>query len=98
VEEVFWSHVRRGPAESCWEWQGRIYGDGYGRFLGYLATHRLAYYFTTGVDPEELLVCHHCDNPPCCNPDHLFLGTHADNMRDMVQKGRHRSQTKKQIA
>jgi hypothetical protein len=66
--------------------------DGYGAFTvdgkKYKA-HRLAFELATGADPTGLLVCHHCDTPSCVNPDHLFLGTQADNLRDMTQKERH---------
>lgn len=51
-------------------------------------THRLAYYAATGIDPKDFYVCHTCDNPLCCNPTHLFLGTAQDNMKDCVAKGR----------
>lgn len=77
----------------CWPWIGRTTHDGYGQIqIGkstYLV-HRLQYYIYTEIDPGELLVCHTCDNPRCCNPNHLFLGTDADNNRDCLNKGRHK--------
>lgn len=86
-------HARMNAAESgCWEWQGARNARGYGCYypamgVKFLA-HRYAYQQAFGAIPEDLEVCHRCDNPPCCNPDHLFLGTHVDNMADMVAKDR----------
>jgi len=76
----------------CWEWSGaKRHGVGYGVVQAdgkFLYTHRLAYMICIGDIPPKRIVCHRCDNPPCCNPDHLFLGTHKDNWRDMMMKGR----------
>lgn len=81
----------------CWEWKKRIDGGGYGRLKIQLGTrasfrmdgaHRYAWTIFFGNIPEGMHVLHRCDNRRCCNPDHLFLGSHADNMRDMVSKGR----------
>lgn len=92
----FWAKVdRRGPDE-CWPWTGAINRarGGYGTFgrgpreagTGY--AHRVAWELVNGPAPPGQLVCHRCDNPPCCNPAHLFLGSVADNQRDMAAKGR----------
>lgn len=84
----------------CWNWTGKVKKSrgGYGQILLYcnqlenkkrlFAAHRVSYAYYNGVDPGGLCVMHICDNPTCVNPDHLKLGTHADNMRDMADKGR----------
>lgn len=77
--------------DGCWEWLGAISSGGYGSLVvkgKSLKPHRFIYSIMHGAIPEGMQVCHHCDNPPCCNPDHLFLGSHQDNMRDMHDKGR----------
>jgi hypothetical protein len=87
----FWARIHvRGP-DDCWEWT-RALSHGYGHCSWadgkVRQAHRIAYALTLG-DPGAIHVCHHCDNPPCCNPAHLFLGTDADNVRDMHAKGRY---------
>lgn len=79
--------------DGCWLWRGGRSPRGYGRFKvsgKTLRAHRWAYEQFVGPIPADLRVCHRCDNPPCCNPDHLFLGTDADNVHDCVAKGRAR--------
>lgn len=87
--ERFWSLVDRSG--ECWNWTGRTF-RGYGVFsangTSYRA-HRVAFLISADDLPDGLCVLHRCDNPSCCRPDHLFLGTYADNSHDMVAKGRH---------
>jgi hypothetical protein len=91
----FWAleeKVRVGQGE-CIEWTASLGGGGYGHLCyqdGMLLVHRLAWQALHGPIPAGMLVCHHCDNPRCVNPDHLFLGTHQDNMDDCGRKGRRR--------
>jgi len=78
---------------TCWEWHGSMAPNGYGQFYREKGksrqAHRIAWEYENGEIPQGLYVCHKCDNRKCCRPDHLFLGTHSDNMRDMVSKNRH---------
>lgn len=91
VYDRFWSKVDRGAEDECWPFNAFRDKDGYGRFsIGPddMSAQRAAWLLTFGTIPNGMHVCHTCDNPPCCNPAHLFLGTHADNMRDARKKRR----------
>jgi YHS domain-containing protein len=85
ASERFARHVHK--TDTCWLWTAATDGKGYGRFDN-MAAHRFAYELYIGPIPDKLFVCHKCDNPPCVNPDHLFLGTQKDNMLDCSRKGR----------
>ncbi len=96
----FWSKVNKDgsiPAHcpelgQCWEWTAcKVNAYGYGAFRvngKTLRSHRVAYELIFGETPEKMKVLHKCDNPKCCNPSHLFLGTQINNIQDMVSKGR----------
>lgn len=89
----FWSKVDVRKETACWLWRGEarhLFGYGafhpaHGQTEG---AHRVAFEIMNGPIPDGMAVCHHCDNPPCCNPAHLFLGTPGDNVRDAQTKGR----------
>jgi HNH endonuclease len=92
LTERFWEKVEK--TDDCWLWLGNLNGNGYGYTKleapsrrNELA-HRISWTLHFGPIPEGLFVCHHCDTPPCVRPDHLFLGTHSDNMKDMWRKDR----------
>ena len=94
--DAFWARARRiDDGDGCWEWSGQRKETGYGNVDIYMngkcihvLAHRLAWALMNGCVPKGLCVLHHCDNPPCIRPDHLFLGKPADNNADMIAKGR----------
>jgi hypothetical protein len=91
--ERFWANVDIRSSAECWPWTAGVNSarDGYGRFwikrIEY-RTNRMAYWLHYGIDPDSEDACHTCDNPPCCNPAHLFKGTRAQNLADMRSKKR----------
>ena len=95
LKEAFWAHVTPGGPDGCWEWQGYRHDWGYGKLAyrtQYYYAHRVSYELHYGPIPDGLHVCHTCDNPRCCNPAHLFVGTAKDNLSDMMMKGRGKGQ------
>lgn len=88
--ERFWSKVKK--TRGCWLWIAGKNKRGYGWFRDSNGesrlAHRVSWELVNGVVPDGLLVLHTCDNPSCVRPDHLFIGTHRDNVRDMIEKGR----------
>ncbi len=95
TEDQFWSKVKK-PLEGCWLWTGSTAKERGGYGTTYFnqkmwRSHRLAWFLVKGSIPKGKYVLHKCDNPPCVNPDHLWVGTQSDNMQDMHNKGRHPS-------
>lgn len=92
--ETFWENVDRKGDDECWEWKAGRDSDGYGvsywnRAEGFSRrAHRASYQLSIGVIPSGLCVLHECDNPPCCNPRHLRVGTQLENIQDRVRKRR----------
>jgi hypothetical protein len=87
----FWKYVDVQHDAKCWPWIGGLKAEGYGEFVmpdRKMPAHRAAYEIVVGPIPEGLVVRHKCDNRACCNPKHLETGTHADNVRDRVIRGR----------
>jgi hypothetical protein len=89
--------VQKGAAEECWNWIKFRNADGYGQFWDgtyrneqprFINAHRWLWIHLHGQIEDHLRVCHSCDNPSCCNPAHLFIGTQRDNMHDAIRKGR----------
>jgi hypothetical protein len=94
VVERFHEKWTMDEATGCWIWTGALAGKGYGEMKipntrQQIYAHRLSYLIHCGEIPEDILVCHSCDNPPCVKPSHLFFGKQADNLADMKDKDRH---------
>jgi hypothetical protein len=90
-KEKFWTYVDKKSNNKCWEWKKSLTKTGYGKYWynnKCHLSHRLAYIFAFGNIPQNKFVCHKCDNPKCCNPNHLFLGTPKQNTDDMIRKQR----------
>ena len=90
--EILWSKVDVRKPDECWPWVGHRDGKGYGRMYAAgksFRAPRLSWVIFNNVTiPEGHYACHKCDNPPCVNPNHIWIGTHAENMRDSAEKGR----------
>ena len=99
-EQAFWSRVKIAGPDECWEWQGKLTKrGGYGQlpFTTWESRRANRYSYYLNVDrnfDRSLDVCHSCDNPPCVNPRHLWLGTRKDNLIDMCNKNRHPNKKK----
>lgn len=97
IEQRFWSKIDKSPhPQGCWLWTASTHPDGYGQFgwpeKNEQRSHRIAWILTKGNIPKGMKCLHNCPgvhNPTCCNPDHLYLGTQADNVRDAIKQGTH---------
>lgn len=96
LEDRFWSKVGKSvEPNACWPWVAGIFPSGYGAFTmpdgSCRRAHRVAWTLDKG-DPGELFVLHKCDNRKCCNPGHLYVGTHDDNMKDKTERSSYRGE------
>lgn len=91
-KERFWNRVDIRSDSECWPWKKSRMKSGYGKVKRsgkHLLSHRIAFELSNGRPPKKgLCVLHHCDNPPCCNPKHLYEGTYQDNMQDALKRNR----------
>jgi len=87
LKDRFWDKVDASNPDGCWIWSAHCNRGGYGTIDGTIAS-RVSWELENGAILGGLDVCHQCDNPPCVNPSHLFLGTASDNLKDSVRKGR----------
>lgn len=92
IKYRFWSKVDKKGPNDCWLFKGCILQSGYGAFWAFggpVRAHRIAYMLSKGYFiPKGIMILHKCDTPPCCNPKHLYLGDHSDNMQDMMSRKR----------
>lgn len=101
LNERFWAKVNQ--TSGCWEWTGSRNPKGYGQIQrggrggGLVLTHRLSWEIHNGSIPDSLFVLHKCDNPACVRPDHLWIGSKAENTADMMAKGRHKTAPPKRL-
>jgi len=103
TEKTFWANIEKPDnTGDCWNWKGNQDSNGYGKLYvkgefpyqsGMKGAHRYSWELHNDAIPDGMFCCHHCDNPQCVNPHHLFIGTHQDNMTDMVKKGRANKKT-----
>jgi len=92
IEIRFWKYIiKNDDINKCWKWTGSKIKSGYGNISvndKIKLAHRVSYEMHNGAIPEGMFVCHSCDNPECCNPLHLWIGTNSDNVADKMKKGR----------